>query len=137
MNGEEARQALTAAFISGWESAHPTYKIFIEGISRPDLTKQKVTFVTFKLNLPRTSQADLRSNDPLKRYEGLVEMGLFVPAGEGTKKFFEMNDTIVDILAIQVIAGIRMYAATTVERQPAVGWQSREVLVNYSFDSIN
>lgn len=136
MNGEGARQALTTAFIAGWEAAHPTYEIFIEGVSKPDLTKQKTAFVIFKVNLPRTSQADLRSSNPLKRYTGFVELGLYVPAGQGTKKFFEMKDTIDETLAIQVISGIRMYEANALERQPAVGWQSREVLVNYSFDSI-
>lgn len=136
MNGEEARQALATAFVTGWEAAHPTYEIFAEGIRDPDLTNQEVAFVTLKISLPRVSQAELGDN-PMKRYEGLVELGLFVPEGQGTKKFFEMNDTIVDTLAVQVINGIRMYSATTIERQPAVGWQSREVLVNYSFDSIN
>jgi len=122
MNGEEARQALTAAFITGWEAAHPTYEIFIEGIDEPDLTTQKIAFVTFKVNLPRTSQAELGSN-PMKRYVGFVELGLYVPLGQGTKKFFEMKDTIDKTLAVQVISGIRMYEANALERPSAVGWQ--------------
>lgn len=136
MNGEEARQILTEAFIAGWELAHPTFEIFVEGDKSPDLTDQNLPFVQFKVGLPRVAQAEL-GNNPMKRYEGLVELGLFVPKGQGTKNFFEMNETIVNTLAIQVISGIRMYSAVPIERQPAVGWQSREVLVNYSFDSIN
>ena len=81
MNGEEARQALATAFVTGWEAAHPTYEIFAEGIRDPDLTNQEVAFVTVKISLPRVSQAELGDN-PMKRYEGLVELGLFVPEGQ-------------------------------------------------------
>lgn len=136
MNGEEARQALSDRFITEWEFAFPTYEIFIEGISEPDLTTQEDPFVMFKVNLPKVSQAEL-SDTPMKRYEGVVEIGLYVPMGQGTKKLFLMNDAVVDSMAVQTISGIRMYSAIPIEREPAVGWQSREVLVNYSFDSIN
>ena len=136
MTGEQARLAITNKFLAGWAAAHPTVEIFAEGVKEPDLTKQKTAFVMFKVCLPRVSQGELAQN-PFRRYTGLVEIGLFVPKGKGTKPFFDMSDSIVSILAVQVISGVRMQGVTAIERQPAVGWQSREVLVNYSFDSIN
>ncbi len=136
MTGDDAREALTIKFLADWASAFPTMGVFVEGNDEPDLTQETAPFVMFKVGLPDVSQADL-SNDPMRRYVGLVELGLFVPMGQGTKPFFDMFDVIDSKLAVQNISGIRMYSATTIERQPAVGWQSREGLVNYSFDSIN
>lgn len=136
MTGEEARKAISTKFLADWATAFPSVPVFVEGDTEPDLTQQVLPFILFKVGLPNVAQADF-SAIPLRRYTGLVEIGMFVPQGSGTKPFFDMFDIVEKKLAIQNISGIRMYSATVIERQPAVGWQSREVLVNYSFDSIN
>lgn len=136
MTGEDARQALTTRFIAQWESLQPGVVYFVEGNAEPDLTKLTTKFATFKVTLPGVEQAEL-SADPIKRYTGRVEVGLYVPAGGGTKPFFEMLGTIEAAFVAQTVSGIRLFSAVPIEREPAVGWQSWEVLVNYSFDSID
>lgn len=136
MTGDQARQLIALKFISEWEIAFPTMEIFMAGISEPDLTTQKETFITFGVGAPSVDQASLGIN-PLRRNTGVVELGLYVPQGSGTKQFFQMIDVATASLAIQNIGEIRMHSVTTIERQSAIGWQSREVLVNYSFDSSN
>lgn len=134
MNTDTARQVLTTRFTTQWPTLHPTYSWFIEGIAEPDLTTQKAPFAMFKVSLPRATQGDM-SRNPMKRYAGFIELGLFVPKGQGTKPFTLMMDTLVSIFAVQVISGIRLRDAVPVERQPAIGWQARAVLIEYSFDS--
>lgn len=136
MDTEQARGLIATKFMTDWGVAFPTVEVFPEGVKEPDLTTQKTPFVMFKVGLPKTNQGTLAGRE-LLRSAGLVHLGLFVPMGQGTKVFFEMLDAITESLAIQDIGGVRMFEVTTRERQPAVGWQSREVLVNYSFDSIN
>jgi len=135
MNTDSARQTLTTRFTTQWPTLQPTYAWFIEGGAEPDLTTQKTPFVNFKVSLPRATQGNL-SKTPMKRYTGFLEVGIFVPKGQGTKPFTVMMDTLVSLFAVQVISGIRMRDAVPVERQPAVGWQARAVLIEYSFDSI-
>ena len=135
MTGEDARQALTTQFITEWEIDHPSKDYFIVGNAEPDLTSLDAPFAVFGVSLPAAEQAELAVS-PMKRYTGTVEIGLFVPEGGGTKPFFEMYATIERAFVAQTIGGIRMTSAVPLNRQPAVGWQSKAVLVNYTFDSI-
>jgi len=132
MTGELARQALASAFIARWVSAHPTYPCFIVGQSEPDLTTTTTPFCTFKTGVTRVHQSGL---PVMRRYDGEMEVGLYVPMGQGTLPFSTMIDTVTNQFTACSISGIRMYGLTVLNRASAIGWQSRILLVRFSFDS--
>ena len=136
MNFEGARVALTTVMANQWPLAHPTYSLFIEGQADPDLTQQVVPFVIFCLEPLRNKQLALDEVPPT-RTTGVMEFVLFVRQGDGTKPFADMTDTITGLFCSRTVSGIRCMSSDSRKRLSAIGWQSRIIRVNFSFDSID
>lgn len=135
MTIDAARAALVGYFNTAWASAQPTYPVFHDGVKEPDLTQQTVSFILFKIDLPTARQSGMLGSTPPMRYEGKIEINMFVPIGAGTSPLAKMYDSIVSILTRKSVSGVTLKDAFAIRRPSLVGWQSRTVLVSYMFDS--
>lgn len=135
MTSEDARAILATRFTTQWEALLAAYNYFIDGVSEPDFSTQTDPFGFLSVKLPSNHQSGLNGDTPPLRYEGQIHIGLFVKKGEGTKPFFLMSDAVTTMFASQVLSGIRLTEINIHERTPAIGWQSKTLIVDYNFDS--
>ena len=136
MTPDEARAAIEAAFITPFSAAHPEADVFIDGLSEPDLQNQVRPFSFLRVGMPKVEQSGLSGVNPPRRYYGEVSVGLFVRQGKGTRPFYLMAATVENLLIIQTISSIVTQGMAVRDRTPAIGWQARELVIQYYFDKL-
>lgn len=135
MTNEDARAALAAHCKTRWSALLTTCDVFFEGNADPDITTQSRPFGIFCVEPLRTDQLGVNGNQPPQRTNGVIEIVIFAKQGEGTRPLMQMTDAVTTMFATQMVGVIRCASLMSVKRVPAIGWQSRVLRVNYSFDS--
>ena len=136
MSWETTRQALYAAFVSGWAaSAYAAVPYYFPKQPLPDLTQVTTSFVKVNVVPTRARQSGLRvAAKAPRRHQGHLDVELFTPRYAGEALSSGMLDVLEEIFCAQTVSGVVFQDFVPLNPITGVDWENRVVQIFFYFD---
>ena len=134
MNWEQARLAISGAFITAWSAAHSTVPYYFKGKKLPDLKQVSSPFIKVRIYPMKTEQSGLMGSTPPKRRHGRVVFEIFSPDTTGDSVLFGMLATLEANFSATSVSGVVFRNLVPSDPIPGVGWENRPIQSFFYFD---
>lgn len=131
----EARDALVTHLNTGF-ATYPTMPVFWENTKQVDLASVVSPFVRVEINF--TDCVDLTMNDiPIDEDTGEVSISILYKEGEGTRAGLALWDFLKPYMKHKSLSGVKTYTPHPGRKQESAGWVLTELVVPFSFNSLD
>lgn len=136
MSLESARSAVSTTFQSEFGAAYPTTPISWENVRFTQPENKAWVHFAFVMGDSVRQEAGNTKN---YRHFGVINVTILVPQDTGTKLSTEMVDKVFNILADRdwstAEGALTTYGAQKISRGNVNGWYTRNVLLEYRYDT--